>query len=157
MHLCKSIKLFSIIYNFLGKTIINGHRVIIRFLTGAWCLTCFVIVTAYSSVLVAFLTSPDLYKPMIESVNELPLKPEIKVTVNKGWLMDVISKVRFDSFFKIPLHDFKNIHNILFRTIILSASLNISGSNWNVIRINVVKQLNSALNKSAKVPVSIFL
>ena len=77
----------------------NNQRLIIRFLTGAWCLTCFVIVTAYSSVLVSFLTAPDSYKPLIESVNELPSKPEIKITVNKGYFMDVLSRVNiYNSF-----------------------------------------------------------
>ena len=72
----------------------NCRRLFIRFLTGSWCLACFVLVTAYSSVLVSILTAPlDTYKILLNSVNDLPLKPEIRVVINKGWIMDVILKV----------------------------------------------------------------
>lgn len=74
-------------------------------MTGAWYMTCFVIVTAYSSVLVSFLTAPDSYKPLIQSVNELPSKPEIKITINKGFIMDIISKVKRHNFIQFMDYD----------------------------------------------------
>jgi len=69
----------------------NDQKIlVIRFLTGAWCMTCFVLVTAYSSVLVSFMTAPEIYKSIINPVNDLPNKPDIHVTVTKEWLADVI-------------------------------------------------------------------
>ena len=65
----------------------------IRFLAGAWCLTGFVLITAYSSVLISFLTAPDPLKPIINSVNDLPKKPNIHFMVNKGWIADLIFQV----------------------------------------------------------------
>jgi hypothetical protein len=56
-------------------------------------LTCFVLVTAYSSVLLASLVAPDKYAPIINSVNDLPMKPEIRVTVLKGMFADVLFQV----------------------------------------------------------------
>lgn len=60
----------------------------IRFLTGAWCVTCFVLVTAYSSVLISFVTSP-YYKPLINSVYDFPKDPSVKITVDKGLFPDL--------------------------------------------------------------------
>ena len=62
-------------------------------LCGVWCVACLVLMTAYSSFLIASLTAPDQYKPIINSVNDLPNKPEIRVTVNKEWFLDVLFKV----------------------------------------------------------------
>lgn len=71
-------------------------------MTGAWCLSCFVLITAYSSVLVSLLTEPEmLNKPIIDSIDDLIKHPEIRVTVKKGWGPDVnfqvfyISKINF--------------------------------------------------------------
>jgi hypothetical protein len=47
---------------------------------GAWCLACFVLVNAYSSVLISFVVAPNL-KPIIDSVKDIPK--------NKGWAMVV--------------------------------------------------------------------
>lgn len=75
---------------------------VIRIMTGAWCLSCFVLITAYSSVLVSLLTEPEmLNKPIIDSIDDLIKHPEIRVTVKKGWGPDVnfqvfyISKINF--------------------------------------------------------------
>lgn len=79
---------------FANGTLGNINRQLtIRFLTGAWCLTCFVLVTAYSSVLVSFMTAPDSYKPIINSVNDLPAKPNVHITVNKNLIADTIFQV----------------------------------------------------------------
>jgi len=71
----------------------NTRKLFIRFLTGAWCLTCFVLITAFSSVLVSFLTAPEPYKPIINSVNDLPIKRDVQVTVRKGFFADIIFRV----------------------------------------------------------------
>ena len=72
----------------------NNRQLVIRLLVGAWCLTCFVLITAYSSVLISFLTAPDTYKPIINSINELPKKPFIRVTVDKGFFPDYLFQVK---------------------------------------------------------------
>ena len=67
---------------------------VIRVMTGAWCLSCFVLITAYCSVLVSFLTQPDkLNKPIIDSIEDLIKHPEIRVTVKKGWGPDFLFQV----------------------------------------------------------------
>lgn len=62
---------------------------VIRLMTGAWCLSCFVLITAYSSVLISFLTAPDKLKPLINSIEDLPKFPNIKVSLVKGWGPDI--------------------------------------------------------------------
>ena len=72
----------------------TNRKLAIRFLTGAWCLTCFVLVTAYSSVLVSFMTAPESYKPIINSIHDLPAKQHhVKVTVDKNLFADQIFQV----------------------------------------------------------------
>ena len=72
----------------------NYRQLVIRFLTGAWCLSCFVLITAYSSVLVSFLTAPDhTYAPLVKSVNDLLNKTDVRVTVNKELMTDILLKV----------------------------------------------------------------
>ena len=46
--------------NAFSQISVNRHSLAIRSLTGAWCLTCCVLVTAYSRVLVSFLTAPSI-------------------------------------------------------------------------------------------------
>ena len=76
-----------------SRAISKNRQLAIRFVAGAWCLACFVLVTAYSSVLIACITAPDKFKPIINSVNDLPNKPEIQVTVNKNLFLDVLFQV----------------------------------------------------------------
>ena len=45
-------------------------KIKIRLVLGAWCLVCFVLVTAYSSVLTSFIMAPD-YTILISSLREL--------------------------------------------------------------------------------------
>jgi hypothetical protein len=89
---------------------LNYRHLVIRFLTGAWCLSCFVLVTAYSSVLVSFLTAPDhIYTPLVNSVNELRYKAEIRVTLNKGLLPNILFKVQIYIFFFFLIKNDKKI------------------------------------------------
>ena len=71
------------------------RSLVIRVMTGAWCLSCFILITAYCSVLISFLTEPDKLKPIINSVEDLIKHPEIRVNVVKGWGPDVTLKVHF--------------------------------------------------------------
>ena len=88
------------------RSLSKNRQLAICFLAGAWCLASFVLVTAYSSVLIACITAPDKFKPIINSVNDLPNKPDIRVTVNKDFILDVIFKVCFYSQLKLPMYYF---------------------------------------------------
>ncbi|XP_046453781.1 ionotropic receptor 93a-like [Daphnia pulex] len=77
----------------------RDQRLTIRVLAGTWCVACFVLVTAYSSVLISFVTSPN-YKPLIRSVHDIPKNPQIKITVNQGWLPDRLFSNADEGIFK---------------------------------------------------------
>ena len=79
--------------SFASGALPNNRQFPLRILTGVWCLACFVLVTAYSSVLIACITAPDKFKPIINSVNDLPNKPDIHVTVDKNLFLDVVLQV----------------------------------------------------------------
>jgi hypothetical protein len=59
------------------------RQLAIRIAAAAWCLACFVLVQAYSSTLIAFITSPNT-KPIINSVNDIPNVPGLKITVSRN-------------------------------------------------------------------------
>ena len=79
----------------LSSRALENHRnLVIRFFVGAWSISCFVLVTAYSSVLISFLTAPaDTFIPLVNSVNDLLNKTNVRVTVNKGLIADTLIKV----------------------------------------------------------------
>ena len=72
----------------------RNQKLAIRFLAGAWCLTCFVLIMAYSSVLISFVASP-YYEPLISSLYDIPKNPQVTITVNKGLYPDLLFTVRF--------------------------------------------------------------
>ncbi|XP_046461175.1 glutamate receptor 1-like [Daphnia pulex] len=59
-----------------------------RIAAAAWCLACFVLVQAYSSTLIAFITSPNT-KPIINSVYDIPKVPGLKITVDRDYGADI--------------------------------------------------------------------
>lgn len=63
-----------------------------RLVGGAWCLTAFVLVSAYSSVLISFITAPDFHS-LLYSVDELAKRDDIGLVVLKDYATDVILKV----------------------------------------------------------------
>lgn len=69
-----------------------SQKLAIRILAGAWCISCFILITAYSSVLISFVTSP-YYKPLINSIYDFPKNAEIKITVDKGKYPDILFTV----------------------------------------------------------------
>lgn len=75
-----------------GQALGNSKKLALRFLSGTWCLACFVLITAFSSVLVSFLTASETYKPIINTVNDLP-KRDVQVTVTKELFADIIFRV----------------------------------------------------------------
>ena len=59
----------------------------IRFLAGVWCLAAFVLVNAYSSVLISFVTAP--YRPyLLHSVQDLYNQSKTSILVDKGFVVD---------------------------------------------------------------------
>jgi hypothetical protein len=70
------------------------EEIAIRLAAAAWCLACFVLVQAYSSTLIAFITSPN-NKPIINSVYDIPNVPGLKITVTRNFGADVILQVNF--------------------------------------------------------------
>ena len=102
----------------------NLKLFIIRLLGATWCLGCFVLATAYSSVLLSFLLAPDTYKPIINSINELPFKRDIQPTVTKDLVADVIFKVYKFNHFPSPIRFEMNIgFNIDVRLLLATTKL----------------------------------
>ena len=64
----------------------------IRFLAGVWCLAAFVLVNAYSSVLISFMTAP--YRSyLLRSVQDLYNQSKTSILVDKGLVVDVVLSV----------------------------------------------------------------
>ena len=63
-----------------------------RIVGGAWCLTAFVLVTAYSSVLISFIAAPVFY-PLVDSVGELADRNDVSLVILKNYATDVILSV----------------------------------------------------------------
>jgi len=62
---------------------------IVRAVAAAWALLCFVMIQSYNTTLISFLTSPE-WKPIIESVYDIPKVPGLQITVDKGYAADFI-------------------------------------------------------------------
>ena len=69
-------------------TVNQRKSLVIRLMVGAWVLSCFVLITAYSSVLISFVTAPDNLKPIIDSFEDLPKNPKIHITTKKSYGID---------------------------------------------------------------------
>lgn len=74
----------------------------LRFIVGVWVLGSLVLATAYTSVLISFVTLPD-YKPLVDSVYDLPLKPDIRATVTAGQAVDILFSVNSLTNIKLEL------------------------------------------------------
>ena len=55
----------------------------LRVAVGAWVLTVFVLVTAYSSVLISFILTPQ-FNPLIKTVKELAERNDLNPVMLKG-------------------------------------------------------------------------
>ncbi|XP_046443988.1 uncharacterized protein LOC124194023 [Daphnia pulex] len=79
----------------------GNRQLAIRFAAAAWCLACFVLVQAYSSTLIAFITSPN-NKPIINSVYDIQKVPGLKITVNRNFAADLrLLQTNFSIFRKL--------------------------------------------------------
>lgn len=70
----------------------SSKKLAIRLVAGAWCLACFVLVTAYSSVLISFIVSPNL-KSIINSIHDIPKVAGLKAVAVKGGTMERVMSV----------------------------------------------------------------
>ncbi len=75
-------------------------------------MACFVLVQAYSSTLIAFITLSN-NKPIINSVYDISNVPGLKITVNRNFGADVM--LRASCFLKLNniQHSIYNIHSLL--------------------------------------------
>lgn len=62
-------------------------------MVGTWCLATFVLVQAYSSTLISFVTTP-ISTPLIKSLEELASKTNVYPVVRVNYAADVILSVR---------------------------------------------------------------
>lgn len=58
-------------------------------LAGTWGLSCFVVVTAYNSVLISFITTP-VYQPLVKSIHDLVDRTDIYPIYEEGKLLDYL-------------------------------------------------------------------
>ena len=75
----------------------SSKKLAIRLAAGTWCLASFVIFTAYSSVLVSFIVSPNL-KPIINSIDDIPKVNNLKVSVIEDSTMHRVMSVCLTQF-----------------------------------------------------------
>ncbi len=80
-----------LIYPFLAG-VFNHYGNAIRIGIAAFSLAAFVLNHAYSSVLISFATTP-IFRPLIESVYDIPKNPRVRVTVDKDMGTDVFLRV----------------------------------------------------------------
>ena len=71
-----------------------SKRLAIRLIATAWCLSSFVIINSYCSILISFMTSSNRV-PLVNSLHDLPSKPGVHVVVNEGAATDQIFSVNF--------------------------------------------------------------
>jgi len=71
-----------------------SSKFVIRLAAGTWCLACFVLVTAYSSVLISFVVAPNL-KPIIDSVKDIPKVKGLAMVVEKGTTLEAQLMVHY--------------------------------------------------------------
>ena len=80
--------------NYLNKAAqILSRKFKLRIITGAWCLATFILINYYMSILTSFTMAPNL-KPLVNSLEDLASKGDVKLVVPKGSAPDVIISVK---------------------------------------------------------------
>jgi hypothetical protein len=69
----------------------SKNRVTI-FVAGLWAVLCFVLANSYRSRLISFLTSSS-QEPLLDSIYDLPNKPNVHLVVEEGTGMDIMFSV----------------------------------------------------------------
>lgn len=72
---------------------LKSDRIACRLVTGTWCLASFVLVQAYSSTLISFVTTPSTSPPLVNSAEDLASKSHVNLVVRMNYAADVILKV----------------------------------------------------------------
>ena len=79
--------------NFLsGGASLDARWIVIRILTGVWCLACFFLVQIYCCTLTSHLTLPHS-KPIVNSVYDIPNVPGFEITVDRNLGADMLISV----------------------------------------------------------------
>ena len=60
----------------------------IRIVTAVWCLACFILAQAYNVELISYTMSPNR-QPIINSAKDILKVPGLKLTVDRGYPIDV--------------------------------------------------------------------
>ena len=83
-------------------------------IASSWCLASLIIGTYYAADLTSYITVPT-YKTLINSINEVPDRPDIRLVTNKGGNADAVISVK-------ELHDPYNVCTDLPKLIQLNQS-----------------------------------
>ena len=74
--------------NCLGGSV-QSKKLFVRLAAGTWCLACFVLVNAYSSTLISYVTTPGYDPPVITSIKEIVKVPKLQLCAVKGKGIDM--------------------------------------------------------------------
>jgi glutamate receptor, ionotropic, invertebrate len=67
-------------------------RLSIRLIASVWCAAAFVLVNSYYSTLISHV-SASYRQPLIEDVNDIPTRPNVKIAINRGLAIDAVLSV----------------------------------------------------------------
>ena len=76
-----------------GVFFVPSYKLKLRIAVGAWLLAAFVLMSAYSSVLISFILAPQ-FKPLLENVKELGHRKDLLPATVKGNGPDAMIMVR---------------------------------------------------------------
>lgn len=85
---------FDAFYDICVGGRLKSNRPHVRLVAGCWCLVTFVLVQAYSSTLISFMTTPTL-TPLVKSPEDLASQTQINAVVRKYLGTEVVLLVRF--------------------------------------------------------------
>lgn len=89
LYKCMGNRTFNV---FAGEKFPGQPRVAVYFVLGSWCLAAFVLISAYNSVLVSYILGSNA-QPLVNSVTDIAVKPDVRVSVNKGNEIDLVLSV----------------------------------------------------------------
>ena len=87
------------VVNYMCNVIFNqggycsSKKLAIRWITGAWCLFAFVLVTPYQSVLISYILAPIILPLLINGAKDLAARTEVGLVVDKGLGLDLMLSV----------------------------------------------------------------
>ena len=88
---------FTISLDHISISIAGGfckkNNLSIRFVMGAWCVTAFVFVQAYTSTLFTYIVTPNFTPLLVNSVYDVINKPEINLVIVGGQNLEKVLMV----------------------------------------------------------------